>query len=155
MKAKELSYVLFLFLVGFYSCSKFDDVNDDYNPPDPRPSVRTPTMLYLQIEDKENGSSLFFADHPKYEVDQFTSFFKLEDKWKKFPFLADSIRKVILIPSIEDTVYVKIADLPQDTLVFRYGRWSSGIKPYLDDLWLNGKFYPARADKDSILTLRK
>lgn len=103
----------------------------------PNPGCDPPVSnVFFQVVDKTSGKDLFFSESPKYKLDEI-NVYRLKDKSFKEPLrlapVGNDIRAFSLafdFKKQKDTLIIKIADTPADSLFYTVKRPDNYCIPY-------------------------
>lgn len=119
--------------------------------------VAIPPNLYFNIIDKPTGKNLFLGNNTKYDTSQLRIFYRWMSSGQKIPVSIDSARFCFVINSFQDSMFMQVANLSVDTLVFGAVR---GLQTspcvtlsYVDSLNFDRIDYVA--DDKQIITIKK
>lgn len=132
MMKRPAAYFLMIAGVTFLSACLKETMDDDRNPGCDPPS----TNAFFQVVDKTSGANLFFGENPKYKINEI-NVYRTKDKTFKEPLLLSPIAGNIPVFSLAfdyhkpiDTLLIKIADTPIDSLFYTVKKPINHCNPY-------------------------
>ncbi|WP_222539169.1 hypothetical protein [Pedobacter polysacchareus] len=132
MMKRSAAYVLMIAGVTFLSACLKETMDDDRNPGCDPPS----SNMFFQVQDKTSGADLFFAESPKYKINEI-NVYRTKDKTFKEPLrlipVGSDIRAFSLAFDYHkpiDTLLIKIADTPIDSLFYTVKKPVNHCSPY-------------------------
>lgn len=150
---KRKTILIAAFISSIAACSKDKKVVC----PQIETFVAIPPNLYFNITDKSTRENLFLGNNARYDTSQLRIFYRWMSPNQKIPVSIDSTRFCFVINSYQNSMFMQIANLSADTLVFSAVR---GLQTspcitlsYIDSLYFDGIDYAA--DDRQIITIKK
>lgn len=129
---RSAAYILMIAGVTSLSACLKETMNDDRNPGCDPPS----SNAFFQVLDKTSGANLFFGEHAKYKINEI-NVYRTKDKTFKEPLRLAPVGGDIPAFSLAfdyqkpiDTLLIKIADTPVDSLFYTVKKPENHCNPY-------------------------
>ena len=145
-----------LLLLTLFILNSCDPPRGQQCPPCPLAPVVNP-FIWFTYADKLTNEDLFTGDHPKYTVNQLNAFHLINGK-QEMQYLEKGTRFQLFVNPIHrtDTILLKIADLPIDTLLFRTAQTGTCCpKITFTGASFNGKEYSASTNPNTTFVFSK